>query len=452
MSSGSIRAKRKRERSAFDRAEAVRVDTRQLALDLAQALKGPSPIREPLRELALRLLPGLMARLARPSDLEIAWRLHLLPSLGAETQDTLTRARVESVLEGLNCSSRTFNKTRQQGALLLDRAREEGLWGDTNPFRLVRQRREVRREIRVLQPWEFVRVLGTLPSRLRALFATSYLMGARKGELRKWRRADADMDRGLLVFRGTKNGDDRKLPINSSLLPLLAEHLANHKSEWVFPGPNGAQMSPWAKLEERFRSALGRAGFIDAFDHLCRRCERSERHRDGHQRRCDACGMLLWIRLVPPRMRFHDLRHMATTLLQERGVPRGVVKLIVGHRTRDITDLYTHHTEKFMQRMINKLSLAESAPPFDSAHDLRPSKPRVAGSSPAGRAFQVLPIKGLHTPQQVAAILGVKRDTVYKLIHEGPLVAYRIGSSLRVHTDDLDTFLAKSKFRRVKKK
>jgi integrase len=47
-----------------------------------------------------------------------------------------------------------------------------------------------------------------------------------------------------------------------------------------------------------------------------------------------------------PRMRFHDLRHTAATIMLSRGVHPKVASEILGHATVAITlDLYSHVTE-----------------------------------------------------------------------------------------------------------
>ena len=59
-----------------------------------------------------------------------------------------------------------------------------------------------------------------------------------------------------------------------------------------------------------------------------------------------------------PRIRFHDLRHTAATLLLGRGVHPKIVSEMLGHSTTAITlDLYSHVTPT-MQR--------EAAAIFDS--------------------------------------------------------------------------------------
>jgi site-specific recombinase XerD len=57
-----------------------------------------------------------------------------------------------------------------------------------------------------------------------------------------------------------------------------------------------------------------------------------------------------------PRMRFHDLRHSATTLLLELGIHPKVVSEMLGHSQIGITlDLYSHVTATMQQQAVAAL-------------------------------------------------------------------------------------------------
>jgi len=45
------------------------------------------------------------------------------------------------------------------------------------------------------------------------------------------------------------------------------------------------------------------------------------------------------------------------------------------------------------------------------------------------------------TPEQVAGYLQLNKDTVYRYIREGKLIASRLGRSYRIKKDNLDLFL-----------
>ena len=52
---------------------------------------------------------------------------------------------------------------------------------------------------------------------------------------------------------------------------------------------------------------------------------------------------------------------------------------------------------------------------------------------------------GLFSVRQVADQLGVHPETVRRLIHDGRLDAVRVGRVLRIHSSELDVFLARQR-------
>jgi integrase len=57
-----------------------------------------------------------------------------------------------------------------------------------------------------------------------------------------------------------------------------------------------------------------------------------------------------------PRIRFHDLRHSAATLLLSMGVPTKVVQEILGHSTFGTTmNIYSHVLPTMQQEAMDKM-------------------------------------------------------------------------------------------------
>lgn len=57
----------------------------------------------------------------------------------------------------------------------------------------------------------------------------------------------------------------------------------------------------------------------------------------------------------------------------------------------------------------------------------------------------------LLTPAQVAKRLQVHRDTVLRWIREERLIGTPVGNQMRIHPDDLETFLQQERARRSRK-
>ena len=142
----------------------------------------------------------------------------------------------------------------------------------------------------------------------------------------------------------TKGARDETVPIATALVPYLQEALEAAPGALLFPRPDGEIRTEDDKLGKCLRSALNRAGIVDGYLHLCRRCKRKgtpheEKHTDCRRRRCPKCGMLLWAKALPRRFRLHDTRHTTATLLLAAGVDRYAVARILRHSDPKITFL-----------------------------------------------------------------------------------------------------------------
>ena len=119
------------------------------------------------------------------------------------------------------------------------------------------------------------------------------------------------------------------------------------------------------KLGKRLRSALNRAGIVEGYLHLCRRCKRKrtrheEKHPDCERRHCPRCGMLLWAKAIPRAFRLHDTRHTTATLLLAAGVDLYAVARILRHTDPKLTfEVYGHLVPGYLQAQIDRLSPTE---------------------------------------------------------------------------------------------
>ncbi len=163
-------------------------------------------------------------------------------------------------------------------------------------------------------------------NRLEALYVVALTTGMREGELLGLRWADVDLDAGAFhVTRRLKRRTSRRQVL---LVGVAVQALKLHQerqeeehrragSTWgdkglVFPNTIGRPINPSNFLRREFYPLLEAAGL--------------------------------------PRMRFHDLRHSAATLLLGMGVHPKIVSELLGHTQIGITlDLYSHVTAT-MQR------------------------------------------------------------------------------------------------------
>jgi integrase len=189
----------------------------------------------------------------------------------------------------------------------------------------------------------------------------------RKGELCGLKKTDVDLDQKLLTIARSYNRATTKgrhadvIPIAEPLVPVLREAMARSPSEHVFPDRDGKMRTAEADPQKVLRHALARAGIVDGYEHVCRRCKargtpHKERHPDATLRLCPSCGMKLWPRALPRRMRFHDLRHTTATLLLRAGVDLHRVQRILRHRDVKLTaDTYAHLQVEDLREAVNQL-------------------------------------------------------------------------------------------------
>lgn len=187
-------------------------------------------------------------------------------------------------------------------------AQEWGVGGLENPVLNVSRPKEKNSRTRRLEPGELEKLLAAAPKPVELLIRLALETAARLGELLALEWRDVDSARRVAVLRGvggrgTKNGDDvRAVPLSSAALVVLQELRA------LPLGIDGRVFYWWA----------GSDSFNKPWAKLCKSAEIED-------------------------LRFHDLRHEATSRLFEKGVFEGVeVAAITGHKTLQMLKRYTH--------------------------------------------------------------------------------------------------------------
>ncbi|RKG63514.1 site-specific integrase [Corallococcus sp. CA054B] len=294
---------------------------------------------------------------------------HLLTSSLAPLPLTaVTAGRIEAFLQekGRELSPQSLNHLRGFVSRAFNEARKVGRYGGTNPAAGVKKRKVSRRVGDYLRLEEVPRFFLALADRWRPLFATALYTGLRKGELLALRKEDVDLRARLLtVCRSwerdtTKGGHADVIPIAAELVPFLETAMRLSPSALVFPGEDGTMMRRDVALESVLRRALGRAGIVTGYSHVCRRkgCGHSEAAPDAEARECPDCGMSLWPKAQVRPVRFHDLRHTTAALLLRAGVQLPSVQKILRHRDPRITvEVYGHLTPDYLRKEVDSLSL-----------------------------------------------------------------------------------------------
>jgi integrase len=264
-------------------------------------------------------------------------RNHAIPALGKISLAKLTPQEVQGLYAAKLAEGLSPTTVHHLHAVLhraLDQAFRWGLVA-RNVCDLVDVPRMAHHEMQVLAPEQARMLLAVAEGdRFKALYVLALTTGMRLGELLAlhWRDIDLDArDAASLQIRGTmqrtKAGlvigtpktkqSQRRVALGAAAAEALRRHRVRQLEErlasgevWddqdlVFPTTVGTPMDGQDVLRREFYPLLQRASL--------------------------------------PRIRFHDLRHTAATLLLKQGVHAKIVSEMLGHATIAITlNLYSH--------------------------------------------------------------------------------------------------------------
>jgi integrase len=285
---------------------------------------------------------------ARPSVRPRTWeryeqyvRLHAIPELGHLTLAKLGPQHLQRLYASRLESGLSATSVAHLHAVLHRALGQAARWGlvPRNVASLATPPRIRRQEMATLSPEQARALLETAQGdRLHALYVVALSTGMRQGELLalKWR--DVDLDAARLQVRATlqRVGDGfdfaepktarsrRQVALTATAIAALRRHRVAQAEERLRMG------AAWEDNDLVFANEVGRP--IEATNLI---------RRSFHP---------LLERAVLPRIRFHDLRHTAATLMLGRGVHPKVVAEMLGHSQIAVTlDLYSHVTPT-MQR------------------------------------------------------------------------------------------------------
>lgn len=160
-----------------------------------------------------------------------------------------------------------------------------------------------------------------------AMYTVAIFTGARMGELWGLRWSELDVERGVVTIARsygqayTKSKRIRHVRLNKQLVAVLKSWRTvcpKGDEGFVFPAPDGT-MRRREKPPQGFAAALSAS-----------RCH---------------------------KIRFHDLRHTAASLMVMAGISLRTVQQMLGHSTIQITEKYSHLAPDFMATEAERLSL-----------------------------------------------------------------------------------------------
>jgi integrase len=275
---------------------------------------------------------------------------HILPALGHIPLQKLTVQQVEAfyarkVNEGLSA------KTIRCIHAVLHRALAHAVYSNLlarNVCDIAKKSlpRQTRHEIRPLTEEQARQLIGKVRGhQLEALLILAITTGMRRGELLALRWQDINFNKrylqvrrsvrrvfgyGLRVSEPKTQAGRRKIVLSSFLIGVLTRHRVSQLEMRLKAG------TTWEDHDLVFCNERG--SFIEPDNLLVR-----------FKKLLQEIGL--------PRMRFHDLRHSAATILMSMGVPAKVVQEILGHSSISMTlDVYSHVLPSLQEDAMDKMS------------------------------------------------------------------------------------------------
>ena len=186
-----------------------------------------------------------------------------------------------------------------------------------NPVQQVRMPKLPRGRTRRLEPGEQELLLENASERLRPVILFALETGMRRGEIANMEWRDVDLKTRTLHIPETKTGIPRTIPLSTRAIQVLM-------SLKVAPWSKSNGLATLCHVDRLWRLPLGPKVFNMKPDSITKVFDRA----------CQQAGII--------DLRFHDLRHEATSRLFEKGLSHTEVASITGHKDLKMLLRYTH--------------------------------------------------------------------------------------------------------------
>jgi site-specific recombinase XerD len=149
----------------------------------------------------------------------------------------------------------------------------------------------------------------------KAMLSLIYSCGLRRSELLNLKLSDIDSKRGLVIIKQSKGRKDRVAPLSDKILELLRDYYNVYKPQyWLFEGQDKTSQYDEKSLASVLEQALAKSG-------------------------------------IQKPVSLHWLRHSYATHLLENGTDLRYIQEILGHSSSRTTEIYTHVSNKNIQRI-----------------------------------------------------------------------------------------------------
>ena len=274
---------------------------------------------------------------------------HLVPGVGRIPLAKLNGAHVQELVNGLVKSGASPQTVRNVHAVLRRALGQAVRWGilSRNPAAAVDLPAARSFDVRALGVDEARAIIGAVQGdRLEPLVTVALATGLRQGEALALRWADVDLEAAQLTVRHTLQraggmhlGEPKTRRSRRTVtLPAFAVTALRRQRDWFQAQQRLLAGPDWREGGWVFTTGIG-----------------TPMHAGDVTKRLQ--GLLAAAGL--PRMRFHDLRHGAATLLLAQGVHPRVVMETLGHSTIAVTmNVYSHVVPALQREAADRLDAA----------------------------------------------------------------------------------------------
>ena len=149
----------------------------------------------------------------------------------------------------------------------------------------------------------------------KTMLSLVYACGLRRSELLNLKPSDIDSKRHLLIIRQGKGKKDRVVPISDKMIEMLRGYYKMYRPKvWLFEGQKMGEQYSEASIQKVLHNALVIAD-------------------------------------IKKPVTLHWLRHSYATHLLESGTDLRFIQELLGHKSSKTTEIYTHVTEKSLQKI-----------------------------------------------------------------------------------------------------
>ena len=329
-----IRMRGKPEAAAsFDRLTDARIWAQQIETEMRDGryIKTAEAQKHTVSDLVERYIRDVLPRkvkVGRFYAIQLGWwkrqigdvlLSELTPVLISEHRELLSQTET---IRKTKKSNATVNRYLAALSTAISTAINEWGWMEENPLRKVSKLKEPRGRVRYLSDEEReLLLIACKESHNPDLYLTVILAmstGGRQSEIWGLSWKCVDLKNGFITFEETKNDEPRSVPLTGHAFELMMERSKVPRIDTDLVFPSRVDRHKHFDFRRPFQMAL-KAAQIEDF-------------------------------------RWHDLRHCAASYLVMAGVDMRTVAEILGHKTMQMTQRYTHLSPEHLKDAVAKMN------------------------------------------------------------------------------------------------